>query len=300
MRQRFRYIFGPALLVAAALTARGEDPAYTHELKPAYLTSDSPTEHTVGARFDFGVRRDFDRTAESEYIFADTIGTVAWRPEANPENMTAEVGLGAAHRFGGTVHLDLNQPIDPNAPNPVIPTGSGVHDFLVSTDLKVAFETDQKFQNDDVTFGPQVAFTQTENSGWWPLLPSVHIAYQRVHAITADYLASLNIPERDFWRVDASASWKWRPFERVGPTVAALRPLGLHADVRYFRSFDLPTPQQTLGLQQNFYTAETVSYETSNLGWKYVHAIYITLAQGRLPPSVAAQHVIYVGFTLLQ
>src|SRR6185436_1462052 len=166
---------------------------------------------------NFGARQDIDVPTVSLAWFADAKGVVAWKEKANTEGLSAQLGGEYYKRFGGTVRLNLNQPIDPNAPPPPIaPNTAGTHDFLIGAGLKVGFESDQPFDNNQVTVGPRLSFTHTENDGLWPLLPSIALAYQRVHAFRAEQLSQLGVDQRTFWRVDVAASWKWRPFEQPG------------------------------------------------------------------------------------
>jgi len=74
----------------------------------------------------------------------------------------------------------------------------------------------------------------------------------------------------------------------------------LHADVRYFRAYDLPTQAKPLDIEDSLYTAGTVSYGTSNLGLKYLQEVYLTVSHGRLPPSTKDETLIFIGISLLK
>ena len=211
-------LFSAALaLLACSPPLRADAPRFTHELKPALLSARDADLRTVAARFAFGARQDIAVPALSAAWFADTKGVLALKSRANPETISAQLGAEYFERFGGTVVLTPTQPIlDPNAPPPPLaPATAGTHDYLVGAGLKVGFESDQRFDNSQFTVGPRLSFTHTENSGLWPLLPSVTLAYQRVHAVRARFLADNAISERNFWRLDLAAAWKWRPFERA-------------------------------------------------------------------------------------
>lgn len=282
-----------ALALLGTSSLLGDAPTFTHEFKPAIIDARDADRRTLGARFEFGVKRDFDATAFAAYGFATTKGTLTLESEANPENLVAEIGGGTAWRIGGTVPLSLEPPLDPTQPSP--PPATPIRDALINLDLKVGFETDQPFDNTQLAIGPRAGYTHTQNAGLWPLLPSLAVAYQRIHVLDSAFLTQHGIPERDFWRLDLSAAWKWRPFARADAN-AILSRIGLHADVRYFQAFELPAEAQALNQEEAFYTAGTLSYETQT--WPWLRQVYLTVAHGRLPPSPREDTTIFLGVVL--
>jgi hypothetical protein len=301
----------PTLILSATLALLGGahcslagPPEFTRELKPALLHAREDSRRTVGARFDYGLAGDLGAGAVNSEYFGRTAGTVAWNHKANRENLAAEVGASVRwiFHFGATANqpapIDLGARFDPTAPNPPVPPAAARRPVMLKADLKVGFEADQPFDNTQSTLGPRLRLTHTQNAGLWPLLPSVHAAYHHVNVLKSGFMRHNGIPERDFWRFDVSAAWKWRPFERTGREHASLTPLGLHLDVRYFQAFELPAPARALEQEENLYRAATLSYETA--GWKYVSSLYVTVARGRLPPSTREDTTVFMGVSLRQ
>jgi len=291
----------PALFLLVAHHAIGADVEIEREFMPALLHSREDDHSSLGARFNYSITGDILVDTLNARYFAKTAGAVAWNHEANPENLLVETGAGfrwLVHTGASSASTPINllAPVNPNATN--VPVAASRRPVAFRGDMKVGFETDQRFDNSNLTYGPRFGFTHTQNAGLWPLLPSVHVAYQRIKVMEDDFFQRNGISQRNFWRFDASAAWKWRPFERSGAESAALKPIGLHLDVRYFRAFDQPATARALDQEENLYTAGTVSYETA--GWRYISSLYLTVAHGRLPPSTRADTTIYAGFSVRQ
>jgi hypothetical protein len=285
--------------LAGAARTLAADVEVHREFMPALLHSREDDHQSFGARFNYRVAGDLNVDTLNARYFAKTAGTVAWESEANPENIIVETGAGLRWLYHAgapstSTPINFGAPIDPNAKN--VPVPQSRRPVSLQGDLKVAFETDQSFDNNQLTFGPRLGLTHTQNSGFWPLLPSVHIAYQRIKVLEDGFLQQNGISQRNFWRFDAAAAWKWRPFELTGAESAALKPIGLHLDARYFRSYDLPARARALDQQENFYTAGTVSYETAQ--WKYISSLYLTFAHGRLPPSTRSDSTLFAGVSI--
>lgn len=295
-------LFAPLALLGA-LRSFAAAPEITREFWPAVLHSREDDHRSIGARFDYAVTGDITVDTLTAEYFVRTAGAVAWESDANPENIAVETGASLRWLLhtgapSQSSPINLGARFDPNAPNTVASAPPSRRPVMLKGDLKIGFETDQPLDNNQLTFGPRLRLTHTQNAGLWPLLPSVHLAYQRVKVLAATFLEQNGISQRTFWRFDASAAWKWRPFERSGNELAALTPIGLHLDVRYFQSFDLPSKARALGQEENIYTAGSVSYETP--AWKYVSSLYVTIAHGRLPPSTREDTTIYAGFSIRQ
>jgi hypothetical protein len=263
------------------------------EIKPAFLKSEDSNERAAGVRFELKADSRDERSAQSTHFSASTKGALATTAEANSENLTAEVAATIDRRIGGLVKINPSAPINPNEPPP--PIGPAPWGFLASADVRIGFETDQRFNNSQLLLGPRLGLVHTERTGFRALAPSVFVSYDRVKVFESELLSSLGVTQRTFWRLEVDASWVWSPFERTDRAKDALTPLSLHADVRYFRSDDVPTAVKVRNQDDNLYTAVSLNYNTHALGWSRIEGFYVTVAHGRLPPSTREDTTIYLG-----
>jgi hypothetical protein len=278
------------LLAIAAPALLAEPAAFDWSVKPALLNSDNLSDLTAGARFKFSA----DRAGVGEAnwsVGALLEGLVAAKAAANNEGIDAQLKGGAFRSFGREEKLDLG-PVNKNATlTPEKPPFS----YLLSAQLAVGCETDQRFDNSQISVGPELGFAH-DNEGIAALVPSVYVSYERINLLAAKNLEQLGIPENDYWRLQVSASWHTMPFAQNISAPAWLKPIGLHGDLRYCRSYDIPKEGEALSQKENIYVAADLSYELSQTSVPHLNQVYVRVSHGRLPPATREDTTVYVGF----
>jgi hypothetical protein len=272
-------------------TSAGEAWKFDPKFEPAMIDSNATSDKALAARFSLSAERKIYRDSFDGLMNAVVKGTLMRRANDNPENLTAEVeGIGR-----WLFAQDLGAPPSPGSPPPSSSPGLSLPDRYLQLHATVRFESDQALDNTQLAIGPRVSFVTLQNTGWWWIIPSIHLGYHRVEVFESEQLRKLGEPERSFYRFDAYGSWKWKPFATA--TQIALRNIGLHADLRYYRAFELPTKAERASLDDSFYRAFDLSYALPKS--KHLREVYLRLARGRLPAAKSDARTISIGVVLV-
>lgn len=270
------------------------------QAKPSLLHGTASDVTAAALRYDTSLRYHYDPWTSKLTGFAEALsqGTVATDARANTENLFAEIR-------GGLVY-DFYEPPTPAAPPPpgerspldVPSTPTGGYDFgRISLAPNVRFETDQPFENYQLTYGGVLGYGNLKQTGWWALAPSVQAEFQRVEVLYSRYYHQLGVEEDAFYRLGLIASWDWAIGEDLAPNSRFWRPFGLHFDVRFYQSYDLPSGAGIPELRESLYFAGGINYElTGRLKW--IRSVYVTVAHGRLPPATEDETMVYFGVVL--
>ena len=285
--------FAPWLLLsivsATPLWAAGP---WTFQLEPAWVETKESDDQALAARFEFGSNRTFYRGAFDGSLDTSLRGTVMRRAADNPENLTAWAeGIAT-----WLIEQDLAAPPPSGATSPS--AGMKWPSLLFRLHGTVRFESDQAFRNTQVAIGPRVSFASVNNTGWWWIIPSLYVGYHRVEVIESEQLRQIGEPERSFYRFDAYASWKWKPFASL-TQAPALTHVGLHADLRYYRAFDMSEGAERASLHNAFYRAFDLSYDLTDRKWKHLREVYVRVARGRLPAATSDSRTISIGVVIV-
>jgi hypothetical protein len=162
----------------------------------------------------------------------------------------------------------------------------------------VRFESDQDFDNTQLAIGPRVSFASVNNTGWWWIIPSLYLGFHRIEVFESGQLRELGEPERSHYRFEAHSSWKWKPFATLTQQPALTR-IGLHADLRYYRAYDMPDSVERASLDDSFYRAFDLSYDLTDRNWKHLREVYLRIARGRLPTATSDSRTISIGVVLV-
>src|ERR1051325_5477962 len=284
----------------------GDDAEFKPEgnVKPGLLHGSASDGLAPALKFNGSLRYDLGLDLRDDVsMLLESRGAVASDARANSENLYAAFHFGYSHTF-----YDWNNTGDVPAPGErrgrplpgIEPAGpSGLLDVF----FKTRFETDQPFNNYNVTYGPHLGFSPGAQSAWTYLIPSsCYVDYQRVEILHSVRNQQLGITDQTFWRFDASAGWYYPVGSQLASDITWLRPIDTQLDFHYYRAFDLPAGARQAGLDDAFYYAGTLGYNLRSLNpdrpssfARFVPYVFLSVGHGRLPPSTRDQTMIYLG-----
>ena len=286
-----------ATMLAGPVQAAGRDvsPVDTrYHLKPALLHGTNGSRTAAALRYDGSVRYDYAPWSTKWTAFGQALtqGTVATDWRANSENLFAEIRGGA--------FLDLYEPPAPGSRTPLaVPAApKGGYDYgRIEVTPNVRFETDQALRNYNLVYGCRLGYGNLKQTRAWALVPSAYAEWQRVDTLYSDAMRRRGVPEEAFYRWGVIGSWDWATGEDLAPGSRIWQPFGTHFDIRYYRSYDLPSGADLPELRDALYYAGGINYElTGKLAW--VRSVYLTVAHGKLPPVTRDDTMVFVGVVL--
>lgn len=295
-------------LLASGLCVHAEDASDFKtqlSLKPSILHASLDNNFAAALKYDARLKYDLALAPRDDLaVTLESRGAVASRPSANSEGLFGAFLLGYAHDFYDWKASEP-VPVAGERRGRALPTiQQDPFSALVDVSFKTRFETDQLFNNYNVTYGPQIGFTPKHQQGWAYLMPSCYVDYQRVEVLHSQRYQQLGLAENAFWRLDASAGWLYPIGSEWFPNNRWLRPLDVQFDFHYFRSFDLPVAAQQASLDEAFYNAGTIGYNLRSINpdhpsafARYVPYIYVSVGHGRLPPVTRSQTMVFIGVT---
>jgi hypothetical protein len=286
MNTRILYMFGWILTAWTVAQAKGE-----FEMKPALLDSDGEDGLVGALRFD-GKYVFQPETAANQLLklMATTKGTLATKPRAHGERLLVD--------FSGMYFINLDPPPesaaapDPNERNPnFIPTAPIVKPGFGGLEFGAAssFEADQPFDNQVWTIGGRMNYIPS-NAGILssPLVPHVWMDYRWVHEINSKTTG----PSRSsFGRLGLSLDWQLPIGAWLTPEGSMFHAAKLVPNFQYYRS-----TQETLAvggsdLNDAYYTSVSLDYPAPRI-WRWISAIRITYADGRIPPATRTHRTV--------
>lgn len=293
---KFRTLaLGSALLAASAAPALAEPVKFGHSLRPGVLTS----------RGDWTVSLDYDLQASKRFwaepeavsfrreltVFAKTDGALAADPDLNTTPLVTQIGTRG--------YLNLYRPsrMEPGQePGTFRTIQRGLNWGLISLGLLAGYETDQRLDNRNVTAGAEAGYALTENHGLKALIPSFFVGYDYVRIETSKLQRTLGVDDKDSGRLRVFGSWKLPVGSLVG---GAFDPLNAHFDIRYYRSDGLPNALRARDEDDALYTAGALSYSFGPQPLAgFVNALFIRLANGRIPPATKEATTVTLGLTV--
>jgi len=274
------------------------------KLKPSLLSASSLDDIQGALGYETGIRYDFAPSLDTGFwVQGESKGLVATDARANSEGLFAAANLGWFWQHEPQeLRLVTNRTSQGTSgrPSREIVYGFG---FLLDLSARTRFETDQLFDNYNLTYGPQIGFTPIHRDRFNQLVPFLYLDFHRVEVLQSESFESLGIDEDAFWRVNVAAGWDidvgtwW--FSNVRP----LRPVSLGFDVNYYYAFELPEGASEANFDDGLFYAGTLNYNFRALRtgepprWTdWFPLAYVKVGHGRLPPVVDEQTTIQVGF----
>ena len=291
---------------AGVLSARSADPNELKtdwSLKPSLLNASLDNDFAAALKYDAKLNYNLGLAPRDDVTLTlESRGTVATRASANSENLFAAFLFGYSHDFYDWTSSGPVPEKGQRRGRPLPTIEQNPFSALVDFSFKTRFETDQQFDNYNVTYGPQLGFTPKHQQGWTYLLPSCYVDYSRVEILHSQRYEQLGINEDALWRFDASAGWLYPLGSELARDIPWLRPVDLQFDFHYYQSFNLPARARAASLDEAFYYAGTIGYSLRSINpdhpsgfARYVPYIYVSVGHGRLPPATRSQTMVFVG-----
>jgi hypothetical protein len=242
-------------------------PAFT--IGPALLRGDGDR-YTLAARWRWEGRRQGDwkrdRFPYATGLTAHTRGTVAIRPEHNPEPLDAGVNAG--------VFLALRAPSieteDPDQPNI---GGFDVGSVFLAGQL--GMESDQRFDETNGRVAAEVRYVVSRLDGLWPLVPAVHASYAAVLPLNSALRDRAGVESKTHGRFDLNTVWHVPVFRT---------PLTVHADLLYWNAQHDEPALGALDIGDGLFASLGLGYGTRwRVGAIPIHEVFVRWSGGELP-----------------
>ncbi len=160
------------------------------------------------------------------------------------------------------------------------------------------YETDQKLDNRNFTFGGEFACVQTAHGGLRGFIPSIFVGYDLIRVDESQVQKDLGVDDKNAERFRAFAKWKLEIGEWI---TDFLDPLELHIDLRYYKTESLPDELNNADQDEATYAAATLAYSfTGKEPWKIINAVFIRFDDGRIPPAIDNGSTITFGLTMFE
>lgn len=273
------------------------------DLKPSLLSASSLDDLQGAVGYGARIRYEVAPSTHSGFwVQGESKGLVATDARANSEGLFADAQVGWFRLWEPyTVTVLTNRTSAGSSGRPVerLEYGLGV---LLDLSMKVRFETDQPFDNYNLTYGPQIGFTPLHRDGFRQLIPFFYVDYQRVEVLQSVRFESLGIDEDAYWRLDVAAGWDLDVGSWWFSRTRWLRPVSLGFDLHYYRAFELPDGASEANFDDGLYYAGTLNYNFRALRegeppkWTdWVPLVYVKVGHGRMPPVIDEQTMIQFG-----
>lgn len=248
-----------ALLFASGVRAQAQ-PVY-YSARPALLNTDG---WTVGARWEAGVEPTQQAVLAAsfprEFAFqlhgrGAVTGRAAWNPEPLVD-ASADAGL--------QVLLLSQRPCLPDdCPDDLVRFNAG----YVTVGARVATQFDQPVEEGLVSIGGSLRYRPLGlQHGWWPVVPSVGIAYMADKPFTSTTRDTLGVENEVYGRLDLEAIWHvlfgrdWLP--------RWLHPVRLDVVVAHYRKIGTDEPVEAVAGRSGTFVSVDLGYElTGRMPW---------------------------------
>lgn len=307
-------LLGTIIALAPAHNAHASEEAsqeFKKKLKPTLLSSNDETGISPALEFKLSYLRDVSMSPSlSRHFFAQSEGVIATNSEANSKNLFAEIGYGINKEFAtpGTVPefpdntgtgSGAGFTFDQGAATP----GQTYGNLAISATGR--FETDQQFDNYNLTYGPHIGYVHTNGSAWkdawWSLIPSVQFSYHHINVLESKAFDSLGITDDSFWRFDGVADWTFD----IGNWVDPRRNhwyggFSFGAKLQYSKAFELAPAATAAGLDDAWYYQGAINYrfEDGTKIAEWISEVYLAVGNGRIAPQPEDQTSVMLGVVL--
>lgn len=287
-------------VLAAIPPVNGNEPEL--ELRPLLQEGEESGELTGGLSFE--ANRRWERTVASRdgnrlwsgFFEIESEGSVLLDEDENHKNLWA--GFSAGFAVDDASGVDTGEfSTDPEERSDEPGLGEvGKNRGSFDLGFSVRFETDQALREQLVLGGLELGYVHWRQSRWWPLLPSVVVAYEWSTITRSEVRDLAGIEDDSGSRLRAEMSWNLRLLDRVKNET--LRRLGFHADLRYFEQDGGGPVLEVLRLDEATYLRLAISYDLAQSRWRWLQQVYIRYADGRLPPATEDRQSFAVGLVL--
>ncbi len=266
-----------------------------HSFDPGILTGDGDWTASLGydvsltydiwsAPTNTSFRKSFSARIASE-------GTVAEDADLNTKPLKADAKVTTAINLYKAPKITLGA-----EPGQYETVSDGSNFGRADVSAMAAYETDQEFDNRNITLGAELGYVLPENVNAKGLLPSVFLGYDFVMVDESEIQDDLGVDNDSALRFRAFASWKvpigqWLP--------KSLDPLNGHVDLRYYHSSRLPDALEAVDQDEATYAAGALSYSFGDDPlWGIVNAAFVRLVDGRIPPNTKDETTITAGLVV--
>lgn len=251
----------------------------TAKIAAAYIAGKAAT--SVGVSWDARFARSWSDTSSKPSVPSDTCFGLRASPELAGELATD--GAAALDADANATPLRASAKLELfwslykpgcSSQNPGEPTRSGWYfgSVLISTHTKL--EANQRMTEVNGLFGADLLWTHSQVTGVWPLVPSLQLAY------------GVAIPLRSMLR--DSLAQRDGAYRRGEVHVVWHIPLGarfeLHANVRRWKSYGLPSALVSAGANDGTFTAVDLAYGADwRLGRVVIPEVFVRHVSGEVP-----------------
>lgn len=282
------------LLVASSPVLAADSWDLNYKFQPSLLTADS--KWTPAFNYDVKVSKSLwsepEKQAFRKYLNAHVAsrGALAGDADLNNEPLLADAGFTSAINLYRPPIFSLG-----DQPGEYKTEEEGFNLGRLSFSLLAGYESDQTFDNRNITGGAEVGYVLTENQGFKALVPSIFVGYDFVFNDQSDLEHDLG-DEHDSRRLRVFASWKLP----VGRWISgSLDSLNAHFDLRYYKSDGLSKAYRDADQDEAIYMAGALSYSFGAQPlWGVVNVVYVRLTNGRIPPVTDDNTTLMVGLTV--
>lgn len=286
-----------SVCLLAPVMAQAQGGPFSARLAPVLLHSDQHDKVVGGLRFGFQYDRHWysaprpNAFRKGGYARAGTEGALAWKARYNPENLAASVD--------GGLSINLSRhtptPFNPDDTTTAVVRPRNPYFGRLAVGASGRAETNQSFEEVNLSGGVRAAYTYIRNEGWEALIPSAVVEVAWVTPVESEVRDALALPDEAFPRLHLAASWNVPIGALLG--AAPLRPLGLHIDTRYYKSWRLDPVLEAAHFDEAAYAAASLSYELVGRV-PFVNEVFVRFSDGRLPPDFREDTFFFIGIVL--
>jgi len=286
-----------ALLTVIPVTAFCEEPLkYDAKLKPSFYNQRDGNKYNIGLDFNADASYQLYTGKETTYkksAFFEfkSEGLVTGDKDSNPRPIRAEFLFdGFLNLFGPEITKRGAQEDE------VIIVQHGFNYGRLNSGIDIGYETDQAFDNRNLTAGITFGYVLTENAGLKALVPSLAVAYELVRVERSDLQDTLNADDKNYDRYRIAASWKV-PVGNYLPE--KFKPLSLHLDGRYFKDMKRNDAIKDADQDEASYGAVALQYTFDKARlFGMLSGIFLKVSDGRIPPATEKSTQIHLGLIL--
>ena len=291
MIQGFLILFITILIPATGFC--GESPVeYSIKLKPSILNQDDGNKY--GAGIDFKAFVSYKPYTGEEITYRKALGVeirsegmLATDKDLNPRPLRAESVFAGFLNMSGPKIAERGE-----QEGEEIITQYPFDYGRLSTGLNIGYETDQQFDNRNITAGGEVAYVYVEHANWKALVPSLIAAYEWVSVDKSERSESLGVEDNGFSRFRIAASWKVLVGEYLPDQ---LKPLTFHVDARYFNERNRPDAIKDLNEDEASYIAGALNYVFDKpVAYDLISGVFLKVSDGRIPPAVKESTLVHL------
>jgi hypothetical protein len=260
------------------------------ELRP-HLAADAGT-WTPGLRYDVLYRRDQAGRATAWFAEVASTGYLLGVPGLNTEPLLVDLAAGFVKNF---VQIDDNNLL-PITTDPDTVDRQPLRDYgRLDAGVALGFETNQTFDDQQVTAGVEAGYVNIRTVGWWGWVPSLVVSARGVLPVTSAARDALEAETDPFVSVRGTATLA----PRIGTLLPGqiLQPLGLHVQATGHWEMGTGATWRDANRHRAGLIAGTLLYAV-NQRIRFIDQVYARFSRGRVPPYVVSGSTWTIGLVL--